>query len=231
MKVSDLYNRFKNETVYIIGTGPSLRLFPVKFLSSNLTIGLNQAYKYLPCTWNITIHPELINDDWVERGDIWITKKKHPMPPEPHEEIYWFENNKDIFDYSYLYPGKVDVLYVGHGIQTGALSLAAKMGFKNIFMVGCDMCSLGREHHFHPQNIQFHGLSPQEVYNEYYANTAMVRFKIKEKFKVNIFTLSPFLGLGHENRDYRRLKKEYDLPDIPNPKDVSEYQRKRPDFV
>ncbi len=232
--LSQLFNKDKDETIYIIGTGPSLRLFPKNFLKDKLTIGLNYAYKYVNCDLNITIHPEVIPKDWYKKSQAWITKKKNPLPTEPHDQIYWFENNKEVFDYEYLL-GTDETLYVGRGIQTGALSLAAKMGFKTAILVGCDMCYLGpdngRHHHFDDQPIQFHGLSPKEVYTEYYSNTAMVRYKLKKAYGMETLSMSPFIGLDHHNRDYRRLCEEYDLPSIAPAKDISNYTRRKPDFI
>ena len=48
MQAFELWGRHAGETIYIIGTGPSQRLFPLDFLSDKITIGLNQAWKLLP---------------------------------------------------------------------------------------------------------------------------------------------------------------------------------------
>lgn len=240
MLVSKLYNSITDtrEIAYIVGTGPSLRLFPKQFLKHDFRktiFGLNYAYKYIQCTYNITIHPEVIPKTWYDECQPWIVKKnKEPKPSEPHDLIYWFDNNKNIFDYSYL-TSKDDTLYVGRGIQTAALCLAAKMGFKTAILVGCDMCYLGpennRHHHFNDQPIQLHGLSPEEVYTEYYTNTAIVRYKLKKAYEMETLSMSPFLGLGHHERDYRRLCGEYDLPSITTGEDISKYNREKPDFT
>jgi hypothetical protein len=101
MQLSAVKDKYKHQTVYIIGTGPSLRVFPVDILEKEITIGLNQAYKSLQFrpTYNLTIHPELIPKYEPLR---WITKRKGQTIKWHESQAYWFENNVDVLDFSYL---------------------------------------------------------------------------------------------------------------------------------
>jgi len=66
MNAFELWGKHKDETIYVVGTGPSQRLFPLDFLADKTTIGLNQAWKYMPLTYSITVHPEHVYDWNIE---------------------------------------------------------------------------------------------------------------------------------------------------------------------
>lgn len=141
----------------------------------------------------------------------------------PDYSCYWFLNNKNVHDYSYL-KSKDDTLYVGRGIHTTAVSLAYKMGAKFIILIGCDMNTLAGHHHANPQDIQLHGLSEKEVYREYFLNLAEIQKKLTN---TSIFSMSPFFGIGYENEHFILLGK---TPRNIKPIDISEYQRDKVDF-
>ena len=236
MDISELWNKHQGETIYILGTGPSVRCYPdLKRIFYNQTvIGLNEAYKHYLCTYNITIHPNLIPDKYPGASPgiaKWIIKPKSKYHYVETEDVmfYIFQNNTDVYDFSYITKVK-GRLYVGRGIQTGAMVLAAQMGASLIVLIGCDFAQLGPDHHGHQTHIEFHGLDSQEVYQEYYHNSAIVRSKLRDIYKTEIVSLQPFLGLGHQDEDYRRLCCELDLPCLPPVKDKSTYQREKPDL-
>ncbi len=238
MDISDLWDKHKGKTIYILGTGPSVRCYSNLdlILKDKIVIGLNEAFKYFDCKYNITIHPNLIPDDCksltrkVPSG--WIIKPKGKYHYVETEDVrfYVFQNNKDVHDYSYVSKVKGH-LYVGRGIQTAAMVLAAQMGASLIVLIGCDFAQLGPDHHGHQTHIEFHGLSAEEVYQEYYQNTSIVRSKLKDIYGIEVISLQPFLGLGHQDVDYRRLCCELDLPCLPPVVDKSTYKRDKLDFT
>ena len=61
MRISDLYNKHLGEDIYVVGTGPTLRMLPKGFFNNKIAIGLNQAYKTFDLTYAVTVHPELIS--------------------------------------------------------------------------------------------------------------------------------------------------------------------------
>ncbi|MBL8842154.1 MAG: hypothetical protein JNL90_11580 [Planctomycetes bacterium] len=78
-RVDELYGRHRGADLYVVGTGASMRVFPLEFLRDKVTIGLNQAWKLLPTTYAITMRPELNVPEFIAgeapRPDlIWITK-------------------------------------------------------------------------------------------------------------------------------------------------------------
>src|SRR5688572_652999 len=151
-QLKELRKRHLKEDIYIVGTGPSLRLFPFDYLKSKTVIGLNQAYKHFDkLDYCLTIHPYLIPLEKFEWNCKWITKVKitdenwqlHTFRKND-KDFYIFNNNNNLKNFDYIHPEKrgENDLYVGAGIHTGAMHLAALMGAKNIILVGCDFGSL-----------------------------------------------------------------------------------------
>ena len=205
-----------------------MRTFPIDSLRDKITLGLNQFWRYLMPTMNITVHPELLQECLKESkkpSTTWIVKKKPPMQDlSLDDERFYVFNTNDNFDTVVNRPA--DTLFIGRGVQQTAMDLAARMGASTIILVGVDMTDLGGDHHGHDQHVRFHGLSPQDVYMEYRHYTAEVRRRLREKFGVTVVTMSPFLGANAATEDYLRLCKEHELPKLPPPKDTSAYMRK-----
>ena len=65
--------------------------------------------------------------------------------------------------------------------------------------------------------------------SEYYVWAQKAR-DLLLKAGVRVWTASPFLGLGNANTEYNHLKKALGLSDLPSPKDVSKYTRKKADI-
>ena len=75
--VVDLYNRHLKEDIYILGTGASMRVFPMSLLEGKTVIGLNMAWKLFPVRYCLTTRPELNipefmkNRSWFGSGWGW----------------------------------------------------------------------------------------------------------------------------------------------------------------
>lgn len=200
----DLYKKHIGQDIYIIGTGPSFALFPKKWLDRKITIGLNQSYKLFSPKYSLTIHPYLIPTNHIEWNTLWLTKTKvsdeswsEHLKRGNDKRFFIFHKNKNPLDFSYLSPARrpKNGLYVGCGIHTGAMHLAALMGASNIHLVGCDFGHSNYNHHCHSQHIEFHCMTPEEVYLEYYFYAEKVRQELEFHYKIDIFQLSYSLGI------------------------------------
>ncbi len=228
MHVDALSGKHKDADVYIVGTGPSLRCLPLDYFKGKVTIGLNQAWRYMPLTYSITVHPELLPDYDAEtkHRTQWIVKKKPPRGDlEFTDPVYYvFNTTTELSDVSARPSGK---LYLGEGVQTTAMDLAARMGARTLFLVGCDANNIGGDFHGHDQHVRWLGLQASEQYALYRKRTAQVRTVLRG-LGVNVMTLSPFIGTDAGHEDYVRFQKELKLPKLPAPKDISPYKRKLP---
>jgi len=221
----------QNPVAFIIGTGPSMRCFPMQALETAYTLGLNQAWKYWQTNLMLTAHPELY-EEYAQAVPVpldrvpWVIKKKPPMAnlEFTDKDHYVYLTSPDL---KTVTTRPADTLYLGEGIQCTAIDLLARLGAKTIILVGCDMTSLEGEFHGHDQHVRWLGQKPDEQYALYRKTTAKVRSLVRKAFGVHVLTLSPFIGLNGANEDYGRLKVELKLKPLPKPKDISPYKRKK----
>jgi len=227
MKLSQLWKTRSDESIYIVGSGPSLRLFPPEFFRNKTTICLNTAWKIIQYpNYILTIHPETLPTRVSERTKI-ITKVKANLTG--REPYYFFKNNKDVTNFSNI--NDVNTLYVGRGIHTGGMDLAAKLGAKFVILVGCDMDSFGNQHHATTENTNFHGLPWQAVYREYYYNARHLRSLLEKKYmEIAFLSMNPFIG-SFLNEDFEYQIKELGLKKFETPIDTSQYIRPGVDFT
>jgi len=213
--------------VYVVGTGPSLRCLDLGYLGGKLTIGLNQAWKHFWPSYSITVHPELLADYRAAGHKApptrWVVKKKPPRA-----DLTLDDPDHYVFGTSYeidaVRTRPADTLYLGEGVQTCAMDLAARMGAKNVILVGCDGGTLGGDFHAHDQHVRWLGMKPADQYALYRETTAAVRARLRP-LGVNVMTLSPFVGVTAAEEDYARLTAELKLAKLPPPVDTSGYIR------
>jgi hypothetical protein len=227
-KISELYNSHPGSDIYIVGTGTSLRVFPLDFLQGKISIGLNQAWQVVDTTYAITMMPKLNIPEFIDpklsRPEItWITKPSKVKGQCTSEEIayaeekfYGFENNGQASLTGLDEPsetGRVldwvinphpEKLYLWTSISQSAMNLAANMGAKNIILIGCDNAAIGENHHAHEQHTMWKGESPDTRYMQYYEGVAEVRHALRRR-GVNVISMNPFAKLDAQNLDFDRL--------------------------
>ncbi|MBD2777349.1 hypothetical protein ICL16_36205 [Iningainema sp. BLCCT55] len=233
--VSQLYNVHPNSDIYVIGTGTSLRVFPISLLENKITIGLNMAWKTVPVRYSITIHPELsipefLPDEKPKPEITWVTKynkTKGLVSPEQfkyaEENFYFFETEGRSNTQPPNKPsdaGRIlewvrkptdNKLYLWTSIAQSGVNLAANMGAKNIILIGCDNCALLDNHHAHQQHTRWRDASPEERYREYYEGLAEMRPVLRDR-GINLVSLTPFLSLAHPEKDFERICTETNQP-------------------
>jgi hypothetical protein len=229
--ISELYNLHVGGDIYIVGTGTSLRVFPLDFLKGKITIGLNQAWKVVGTTFAITMMPKLNIPEFME-GELpnpeitWVTKPSkigaQCTPDEieyAEKNFYGFENDGPVsltgldeiseagrvLDWV-LNPNS-EKLYLWTSISQSAMNLAANMGAKNIILIGCDNGAIGGNHHAHEQHTMWKGESPDIRYRQYYEGVAEVRNVLRLR-GVNVFSMNPFVKLDDPGLDFERICRE-----------------------
>jgi hypothetical protein len=227
--VTELYGKHPGSDIYIVGTGTSLRVFPISFLEDKITIGLNMAWKSAPIKYGITIVPEWNIPEFIEAEKprpeiIWITREKKVSAINAEPELLQFaQDNYYSFDSTgkktILVPGEPyeggrmlewvrtptpDKLYLWSSISQSAINLAANMGAKNIILVGCDNCAIDENQHAHQQHSCWQGVTPNERYLQYYEGIAEIRAVLRER-SINVIAISPFLKLDDPKLDFYRL--------------------------
>ena len=239
MKVSELYNKHSGSDIYILGTGASARVFPSSFLDDKIVIGLNLAWQLRPVTYAITMRPDLNIPKFINWPEpvhtTWITKRDK-LPPDSvaygDSHFYYFEtngkknsaptgepNNQGRMK-EWVETATQDYLYLWSSISQSAINLAANMGAKNIFLVGCDNCAIGGNHHAQKQHTFWKGVSPDYRYHQYFEGLAEVRSGLNKR-GVNLMSLTPFVGLSHIEEDFKKMCDEKGLLQYIENEDIS----------
>ncbi len=234
--VSGLTGKHKGKDIYIVGTGTSMRVFPLPFLENKITIGLNRAWELMPVTYCISMVPHLnfpeftegkFNEDitWVTKHDKYKTHASDEQLSQAENDYYFFRTNGKMsvtaLDetndggrmLSWVKEPTEDFLYLWSSISQSAVNLAANMGAKNIILVGCDNSSLAENHHAHDQHTLWKGVDPNERYMEYYEGLAEMRPVLAAR-GINLISINPFLKLDAAEMDFNRLCKEQDQPEL-----------------
>lgn len=228
MLISGLYNRYIGRDIYIVGTGPTLRIMPKGFFDGRIAIGLNQAYGVFDLAYSITMHPELIVKynghlkDSKCKPTCWIAPSKKPPLKLKLDDARYYVYHRDP-NWECFITRKEGHLFCGRGIQQTAIDLAGRMGAKSIILVGVDMSEVGGEHHATNQHVMFKGLPPSDVYNEYRDWTYKANKLAREHHGISVLSLSPLLGCGGSTHDadYVRVRNEMGLGVLPKPMDAT----------
>lgn len=229
--ISELRGKYPGGEIHIIGTGPTITFLPVQeMLKDKITIGLNEAFTYGNWTYHISIHPEIV----AKKPNLnWITKIKGSLQL-PWQRYYLFCNQQDanVHNFDLVIHPQSGKLYVGRGIHTAAVVLAAEMGAKYIYLYGIDCNGIRTLQHSHPQSTQFYGLQPAQVYREYYENLVVLRDYLHRKYETHLITMTPCLGFDYQREDFDHLMKLHGLtyPENPPP-EIKKYTRKVDKFL
>ncbi len=228
--VTELYKKHTGSDIYVVGTGASMRIFPVEFLEGKITIGLNMAWKLAPVTYCLTTRPELNIAEFMPNESphpeiIWITKFEKLLNEQ--QRAYAVEKNFHFFkskaanqtgkivdhidvvgrNLNWVREPTEDYLYLWSSVSQTAANLAANMGAKNIILVGCDNGALNKNHHAHQQHTMWKNKSAEVRYNEYYQGLIEVREALRSR-GVSMTSLTPFLSPLEPEKDFRTLCSE-----------------------
>ncbi len=242
--VSELYGKHPGSDIYVVGTGASLRVFPTSFFSERIVVGLNMAWKLVPVTYGITIHPDLNIPEFMPeeqaRPDItWITGHSKSKALLTSAQLSYAEANFYFFEYhgkpntqpahqpsdsgrnlEWVRAPTGNWMYVWSSISQTGVNLAANLGARNVILVGCDNMALSGNHHAHAQHTRWKGASPGERYRQYYEGLAEVREALRTR-GVSLFSLTPFVSLGSPAEDFERLCRVLKVPRFIESADVS----------
>ena len=233
--VSELYDRHAGSDIYVVGTGASMRVFPRSYFEGRITIGLNMAWRQVPVTYGITIHPDLNIPEFLVGATphpeiIWVAGRRKCEGLLTAEQLQYACSNFFGFEYdgqrntqpphepsdagrviSWLERPHGNQLYVWSSIAQTGVNLAANMGAKNVIVVGCDNCALSGNHHAHIQHTRWKGVVPEHRYQQYEEGLSEVRSVMRRR-GVNVVSLTPFVSLRDPDGDFGRMCAEVMAP-------------------
>ena len=190
VKYSTVPKLFPNETIYIIGGGPSLCNFDFRTLIGKKTIAINKG---------IIFHPTADVLYWTDgRFYTWF---KNEVDSYKGLKFALKPGSQYTHDINVLRKGKPygleeDPQTLAHGFNSGyaAINLAYHLGAKRIILLGFDMTNDGNQTHFHD------GYPTRAAGNEVYQDKFLPGFKqlsseIKTK-GIEIYNASPHSRLN-----------------------------------
>lgn len=143
---------FKDQTVYIVGGGPSLKDFDFSLLQDKYVIAVNKAYQFVPDA-QVLYWSDRQFYNWEHKGihefkGLKVTNKDKPSMPD-------IINMKDTG--SQGLETDPSGLRSGHNSGYAAMNLAYHTGVNRIILLGFDMRAKDNKTHFHkgyPSNPQ-----------------------------------------------------------------------------
>ncbi len=234
MLVSRLYKNgpLKGQDIYIVGLGPSMRRFPVKWLRGRFCVLLNDAWQAFPglgpvAFLNGTRHgvggfPEQIKYRIIKgraRGE------KNPgdhfnvvKSGDPRMHVFsTYDSRFDALDQSdpaAIYHDEIHYASPGATVAEYAIQFCALAGAATIYLVGIDCSNLGEDLYYSDEIAAAREAAAVKKdtwdvrdYAAYIYGLRLVKEATVKKFGIHVLSLTPFVGLGNEQEQYASPKK------------------------
>jgi hypothetical protein len=210
-KLSDLRNLHPGETIWVLGSGPSLNFIEPEFFDDKVcvtvnfvgrTFGLKSFYAYS------NYHGSVLENAFGENLKIAVvlardTLSQKSWPGEVPDNIALSEANSyappgSSWDPYKMRPPDGQIVYGSSSIH-GAIHLAAHLGAKNIVLVGADCGLIDDE-----VNVSEYPI-PTEIYSlrVWNEHTQVLKRWLGEKYGVRVYSLNPFINLNLEGHTFR----------------------------
>jgi hypothetical protein len=209
--LSDLRNLHPGETIWVLGSGPSLNFIDPEFFDDKICVTVNfvgRSFKLKSFYAYSNYHNSAPFNIFGANLKVAVllardTLTQNPWPGELPENVALSES------YSYAPPGSSwdpykmpppegQIVYGSSSIH-GAIHLAAHLGAKNIVLVGADCGFIDDEVNVksYPTRTQAFSL---KVWNRH---TQVLKKWLAEKYGVRIYSLNPFINLNLEGHKFR----------------------------
>ena len=209
----------KNESIYIIGGGYSLKGFAFNKLANKTTIAVNKSYSYVPnldyfITMDFTALKKIPQIDSISPTKIFTANFTKPYLQEKEGRIvdtrfnliYKLEDF-DMIIKSYKTEGigiKFNDFRNGNNSGFCALQLAVALGYTEIYLLGIDLV-VGKETHWHGGYNESRE-SFQKKLEQYYQNFVIGLKELKEKRPdIKVYSCSKISKLNNII-EYKELK-------------------------
>lgn len=159
---------FSGKRCFIVATGPSLTLDDLKLISGEISFGMNSIVKlYNKINWRPTFYgiqdslvyeklENIIKKEYSNSTNVFVGSnlaKQFEIPSNfvqfPFDH-YYHEAEREIGKYFAKFSDDASsVVYDGYSITYSLIEIAVYMGFKEIYLLGCD-CNYpsGKKNHF-----------------------------------------------------------------------------------
>ena len=208
MNLSDLQNLHKGETVWVLGSGPSLNYIDRAFFADKITVATNIIGNVKQFTPHYTfshyhrVTREVLNPDTIHVTLLGDTESHQPWEGMVPENVVFAEQT------SYQAPGsswnpltthpplKGSLVY-GSSSLHGAMHLAAHLGASFIVLVGADCGQIDGDDRVAGYRT---GATLWELYNRHHK---LLKQYLEQTYPVKIHSLNPFINLNLEGHTFK----------------------------
>ena len=207
-ELSDLRNKHPGETIWVLGSGPTLSFIKPSFFDDKIVVSTNFAAQVAGIKAEYVFshyHNDL--SPLIEPTNYAITLRRDTVT---HKE--WTEDipNNLVFvnQDSYSPPGSAwnpftthtpreDSLVYGSSSIHGSMHLAAWLGASSIVLVGADCGVLDGKERIdgYPQ-----GDNPWSIYNQHHK---LMKDWLADKYGVGVYSLNPFINFNLEGHKFQ----------------------------
>ncbi|MEX0758593.1 MAG: hypothetical protein WD100_03335 [Tistlia sp.] len=234
MRLRELRDVYAGQDIYIVGTGPSINVFPMDFLEDKICLSLNDAYKAHPAVTPMALmHHQL----YAHKGRS-ITAPYHEnlkgirypivkasgrnraeVADWDHPFFYYFDWSHEIDDIWTQTKDTDELIYMREGCSLhAALQIAWIAGASTIFTIGCDSRTLGGKHYAAYDKDQFRDdevlkRGNERNYDAYVYGGLVIQEFLRQK-GVRVISLSGIVGYHLVDYQYDVLRGEVPLDDV-----------------
>lgn len=212
--VTDLKDIYSGQTLYVLGSGPSLDYYPPDFFRDRPAIGCNSVYTRFPVRFTVAkeLPLEGLRASAAAAAFPVVSRhsygnKNYPPPVRDLDTLHYVfdhpPNRHTGADWEVI---GTDQIIVSYSTITSAIHLAAYMGAKTIFLCGCEAGTLDGQINF----TGYPGTPPPDKeawYRDWLpqirAQTITLRDKLQHVYGCHIMTISPFVNFAHEGHIFQ----------------------------
>ena len=207
MRLSELRNRHEGETLWVLGSGPSLNFLASEFFNDKTVVSTNFSARVLG------VKPEYVFShyhedalDLLKDSGVVVTLAKNwrddspfPSPDEPgivlcEQDSY---RPKDTtWNPLTTHRPREDSLAFGSSSLHGAMHLAAHLGASHIVLVGADCGTIDGENRVEGY-VQ--GETPWQMYNNHHK---LMKDYLVQEYGVQVYSLNPFINFNLEGHTF-----------------------------
>ena len=212
-------NNVINKSFIILGSGASLNYYPIddrNIFNDFTVIGINMIWKHFKCDYVVLQHHDLLDsivdhtperfnytDFFVSRFHRGVIEVLDVLINSTYEKeftIFDHFNQTFLNDLDFTAQDHPDKLVIGGTTAIAAISLAVKLGAKNIFLCGIDGGALDGETNLKGY-FQAENPGNKDVQRNHSIRTNKLIMDFRDYLKtrnVNMFSINPFVNMSFE---------------------------------
>jgi hypothetical protein len=206
MQLDTLENAHKGETVWVLGSGPSLNFLHARFFDDKITVSTNES------AFTLGFQPDYVFSHYhseaskMEASIAVVTLARdtatqQPWQGETPKHVVLIEQDSynppgSSWNPLTTHPPKPGSLAYGSSSLHGSMHLAAWLGAAHIVLVGADCGTLDGEHRVagYPNGDKLWAL-----YNQHHK---LMKDWLVREYGVTVYSLNPFINLNLEGHRF-----------------------------